>query len=252
MTTRLALVVLLSLAGCGSDYLVGENESTLKPCGGIAGLPCAAGQTCVDIPNDDCDPAKGGADCGGMCQPNAPKQCAADTDCPKVGAPCTVCADGSSACPKSWCDAGTCRVTFATCAPPPNPQCTVDTDCAVPAGPCKQCSDPNTFVCPTGGCFNGVCKTWTPDCPPPAPQCKVDGDCVQPLAPCKLCADGSFACPKATCTNGQCKAEFPTCPIKSCGGFAGFPCPAGYQCVDVPNDGCDPKAGGADCPGMCI
>lgn len=36
-------------------------------CGGIAGIQCAAGKTCVDDPADDCDPTKGGADCGGIC-----------------------------------------------------------------------------------------------------------------------------------------------------------------------------------------
>jgi hypothetical protein len=37
-----------------------------------------------------------------------------------------------------------------------------------------------------------------------------------------------------------------------CGGFAGFPCAGAGKCVDVPNDGCDPNAGGADCPGQCV
>lgn len=38
-------------------------------CGGIAGITCHdASQSCVDNPNDSCDPAHGGADCGGICQ----------------------------------------------------------------------------------------------------------------------------------------------------------------------------------------
>jgi hypothetical protein len=37
-----------------------------------------------------------------------------------------------------------------------------------------------------------------------------------------------------------------------CGGIAGISCPAGQECVDDPNDGCDPTKGGADCGGMCI
>lgn len=36
-----------------------------------------------------------------------------------------------------------------------------------------------------------------------------------------------------------------------CGGIAGFPCPAGFECVDAV-DGCDPMAGGADCSGICL
>jgi hypothetical protein len=38
-------------------------------CGGIAGIPCPGGLTCVDDPSDTCDPAHGGADCGGLCVP---------------------------------------------------------------------------------------------------------------------------------------------------------------------------------------
>jgi len=37
-----------------------------------------------------------------------------------------------------------------------------------------------------------------------------------------------------------------------CGGFAGIPCPEGEECVDDPNDDCDPENGGADCGGICI
>jgi hypothetical protein len=44
----------------------GEKEPK-QMCGGIAGFPCPAGKKCVDDPSDDCDPARGGADCGGIC-----------------------------------------------------------------------------------------------------------------------------------------------------------------------------------------
>jgi hypothetical protein len=38
-------------------------------CGGFAGIACHnANETCVDDPNDSCDPAHGGADCGGVCK----------------------------------------------------------------------------------------------------------------------------------------------------------------------------------------
>ncbi len=36
-------------------------------CGGIAGIACPSGKTCVDDASDTCDPNNGGADCGGMC-----------------------------------------------------------------------------------------------------------------------------------------------------------------------------------------
>jgi hypothetical protein len=55
-------------------------------CGGIAGFPCPEGQTCVDNPDDSCDPNNGGADCGGICV-DAPKS----TFCGGIaGIPCPV------------------------------------------------------------------------------------------------------------------------------------------------------------------
>jgi eight-cysteine-cluster-containing protein len=51
-----------------------QPPNTCQPappaCGGFAGLPCPDGQICVDDPADDCDPANGGADCGGICTPD--------------------------------------------------------------------------------------------------------------------------------------------------------------------------------------
>lgn len=37
-------------------------------CGGFAGIECPGAGTCQDDPGDDCDPARGGADCGGLCE----------------------------------------------------------------------------------------------------------------------------------------------------------------------------------------
>lgn len=44
-----------------------SEESEGKFCGGIAGFGCPAGFECKDDPSDSCDPANGGADCGGIC-----------------------------------------------------------------------------------------------------------------------------------------------------------------------------------------
>ncbi len=46
-----------------------ESEPEGQFCGGFANLPCPEGQECADDPNDGCDPANGGADCGGICVP---------------------------------------------------------------------------------------------------------------------------------------------------------------------------------------
>jgi hypothetical protein len=45
-------------------------------CGGFTGKQCPAGLACIDDPNDDCDPLRGGADCPGVC-----KQCVQNVLC---------------------------------------------------------------------------------------------------------------------------------------------------------------------------
>jgi len=44
-------------------------------CGGIAGIACPGSGSCVDDPADDCDPTRGGADCGGICECNIRALC---------------------------------------------------------------------------------------------------------------------------------------------------------------------------------
>ncbi len=62
---RVSQVIVLDEASSSSS----ENSSSKKMCGGIAALPCDTGYSCVDDPSDSCDPANGGADCGGVCLP---------------------------------------------------------------------------------------------------------------------------------------------------------------------------------------
>ncbi|KHN97300.1 Kazal domain-containing protein [Metarhizium album ARSEF 1941] len=85
----------------------------------------------------------------------------------------------------------------------------------------------------------------------------------------KYTSCGGFVVHPATCPDGfECRDDprLPgscglacdkpgVCIPKSappCGGFAGFACPTGLFCYDVPGDGCDPKNGGADCIGVCL
>jgi hypothetical protein len=70
--------------------------SCVQSCGGFAGFACHDPEDeCVDDPSDGCDPAKGGADCGGICTPKAPSDCRA-TGC-AAGRFCSFCW-GSYAC----------------------------------------------------------------------------------------------------------------------------------------------------------
>ena len=56
---------------CGPSTCQPKAPPPAKACGGFAGLPCAPNEECVDDPTDSCDPAHGGADCSGICQPKA-------------------------------------------------------------------------------------------------------------------------------------------------------------------------------------
>ncbi|MDI1480875.1 hypothetical protein [Polyangium sp. y55x31] len=53
--------------GAAEDELSLQDFARLPRCGGFAGLRCPEGLRCVDLPGDDCDPRRGGADCIGVC-----------------------------------------------------------------------------------------------------------------------------------------------------------------------------------------
>ena len=69
-------------------------------------------------------------------------------------------------------------------------------------------------------------------------------DCVPNLCAKVTCPTGN-ACDPST---GQC---LPGATPVRCGGITGAGCPGQGQCADDPSDSCDPKAGGADCGGLC-
>lgn len=76
---------------------------------------------------------------------------------PTPGAPCTLCADGSAACPISFCDRGRgqCRLAFQTC---PAASCGGFAGLACPEG--QECIDDSRDACdPTVGGIDcsGVC-----------------------------------------------------------------------------------------------
>ncbi len=82
------------ISGCAKGTLT---------CGGIQGLLCPEGFTCVDDPTDDCDPATGDADCLGVCQP----ACQSDADCGArefcCNPSCGICAPRGGNCIQRTC-----------------------------------------------------------------------------------------------------------------------------------------------------
>jgi hypothetical protein len=191
-------------------------------CGGFAGIACPGSGTCVDDPNDGCDPERGGADCGGLCECNVRALCVRGLvfdASPEVCA-CVPQEPPVDACASVRCRAGThCEVVDDRA------QCIVDEQ----VNPCAAVL-----------------------CPAPSTCDVVDGQAVcTPIEEPNPCAAAS--CPTNTSCDvldGQAECK-PLEPAPYCVGFAGIACPGSGTCVDDPSDGCDPERGGADCGGVC-
>ncbi len=141
------------LCEAGTRCEAGKCITTGPSCGGIAGKPCPGMGTCVDNPNDSCDPAKGGADCGGLCScprnvacdanstfDSSPSVCACVPVKPPVCGPvCTIYCEYGNVLDAKGCP--TCQ-----CNPPPADSCAA-------------------VLCPTGTrCEGGKCLPSGPSC----------------------------------------------------------------------------------------
>ena len=90
-----ALSLLATLAAAARDPTYGTLTPQPSPpdyafCGGFIGARCDEGLICIDDPRDDCDPRKGGADCGGLCVFKGMETCGGFTGrlCPEEGQIC--------------------------------------------------------------------------------------------------------------------------------------------------------------------
>jgi hypothetical protein len=211
-------------------------------CGGFAGTACPGLGKCVDDPTDSCDPAAGGADCGGICScalvpcpsgspfDSSPAVCACVPSKPPVCGPvCDIYCQFGNVLDPSGCP---------TCACNPDPCATVDcaggTHCD--SGKCI----PDGVAC--GGLAGGPCPgagkcvdNPYDACDPAAGAVDCPGicQCVQNV----LCTTSSTfdaspsvcACVAAAadpCPKEKCPTPAPASPTKTCadGSTAGPVC----------------------------
>jgi hypothetical protein len=115
------------------------------------------------------------------CPPPPVPQCKVDTDCLQPGAPCKLCPDGSSACPKTWCNNGVCAYAFPGCpTPPPTCACGPNEACVQQIGGPAVMNPPSLMcVALTPGCLGGpgVC-TCIPNQGKCGPSPTQSGMCV--------------------------------------------------------------------------
>jgi hypothetical protein len=220
--------------GFCTEQFCGPAEEPVS-CGGFAGIACPGVSSCVDDPDDDCDPSNGGADCGGTCEcliralcvqgyvwdgSPAVCECVPAPECQVEG----VCIDGYV-----WdntpgvCD---CIPDLAACAAV---SCLAGTECQVRDDGTAECVTTGPRCggqqakpdCPgLGSCADGVCECEA------LAKCMADQmfdrspevcACVDPLT--NACA--AVLCPQGT----RCEEQSVQC-IRA-------PCPAQAVCVPL-------------------
>jgi hypothetical protein len=222
-------------------------------CGGFAGIACPGAGACVDVPGDGCNPDRGGADCGGVCECNVLALCVeglAFDSSPEVCG-CVPVEPEVDACASVRCRAGThCEVRRdrARCVPdapqPTNPcaavTCLVGSVCEVQGdqGVCVPtelgpfCGGIAAFPCPgAGSCVDDP----RDDCDPTSGGADCGGvcECGNVLA---LCIEGTvFDTSPDVCACVPVEPEVDACATVRC--RAGTHCEArGDRARCVPDE----------------
>jgi hypothetical protein len=102
-----------------------SNVVTIAPapssivCGTLAAGACPGKGTCVDDPTDSCDPARGGADCGGACSCNVQATCGWGYVWDSLPEVCGCVSQYGVTCGNNVCTGGEycCNPLMNTCAP---------------------------------------------------------------------------------------------------------------------------------------
>ena len=106
-------------------------------------------------------------------------------------------------------------------------------------------------------CAAVMCPAVMPPADHSMAQCNFDTKKCELVAPkdivCNAFSMNPHSCPpNFTCLENPMIADAGGKCVQNCGGFAGFQCSdPNEECVDNPNDSCDPNNGGADCGGIC-
>jgi hypothetical protein len=119
--TMVVLLSALSLAvSCGPGVPGDDDDDGGVFCGGIAGFPCPGAGQCVDDPSDDCNPAHGGADCGGLCKCAVRELCVKGSHFDTSPAVCACVPDAGDPCGDTTCGQGTycCNASCGMCVKP--------------------------------------------------------------------------------------------------------------------------------------
>ncbi|KAJ9461158.1 hypothetical protein DIPPA_28910 [Diplonema papillatum] len=200
-----------------------------KSCGGIAGLLCGSGETCIDVPNDGCDVKTGGRDCGGCC--------VADT-CPSTvcegGLMCTLDAQAAAMCP-----GGTEMVTSCSDAEFASGECHFAQMCCsrvlcrVVAEEPRFCVDkepcsPGAKVSPCGP--SDVCLDDPDDACDPASDAECPGCCALNMCQTAKCSAG-YSCHLDERGNARCLAD--------CASTCGAPVRHGWAGSDDGSNACN-------------
>ena len=142
--------------------------------------------------------------------------------------------------------------------------CKVDADCARVRPDCCQLQDwiavradeVDAFRASLGCPASQICPKIAVRDNRASAECQ-SGKCVAVLPKDVQCGGRStnpHNCPDSyECRGPQLAVDGTGSCVQQCGGFANLGCDdVSQSCVDDPTDGCDPKNGGADCPGICV
>jgi hypothetical protein len=159
--------------------------------------------------------------------------CRKDADC-IVEPACDLCADGSLACNRASCKAGTCKYVKDICD---TAMCSADSQCPTSTIACTQCAD-GSEACPVVECVEGQCEQSFPRCAGGTDPCQG----LACGAECDPCASGAACDPSAHAycdVTGGCSSGVPQCspPGSLCATVSDCP-EAPASCIDCGNGTC--------------